>query len=363
MFEEFASVVNLGDYIYKDFFLDDEELEYKKRIGSFHKHIRAMSKQEECFLCHKQFTSFCNSHSVPAFVLRNIAINGEVLTPNSFIQHPALKNKKGVNQAGTFNLICRECDSKIFSDYENPENYNNEPTQKMLAQIALKNNLMYISKRNYEINLFNQLHEEFSLSSDMRDIQNNVKSLDLKDYFESFQTAKKAISLGNCNSYYLCYYNQLDYVVPIAFQSSIALISDFKGQTINDTFNMSASYKIKTINICVFPLDDKSVIFMFIENGDKRYRNFYREFNKLDKEDQLLALTYILFLYSEEVYLSKSIPSDILKNQNLINTCKKTIDVLSPAPNVNALQVVKKNFNLSDRFNIPNLLSEKYKVR
>ena len=120
--------------------------------------------------------------------------------------------------------------------------------------------------------------------------------------------------MNNSNSYYLCYYNQLDYVVPIAFQSSIALISDFKGQTINDIFNMSTSYKIKTINICVFPLVDKSVIFMFIENGDKRYRNFYREFNKLDKEDQLQTLTYILFLYSEEVYLSKSIPSDILKN-------------------------------------------------
>ena len=58
VFEEFASVVNLGDYIYKDFLSYFEELEYKKRICSFHKHIRAMSKQEECFLCHKQCTSF-----------------------------------------------------------------------------------------------------------------------------------------------------------------------------------------------------------------------------------------------------------------------------------------------------------------
>lgn len=52
---------------------------------------------------------------------------------------PILDYDKGVNESGTFRLICRTCDSKIFSDYENPNNYVNKPTSKMLAQIAMKN--------------------------------------------------------------------------------------------------------------------------------------------------------------------------------------------------------------------------------
>ena len=50
---------------------------------------------------------------------------------------------------------------------------------------------------------------------------------------------------------------------------------------------------------------------MFIENGDKRYRSFYKQFNKLPLDEQLAALTFIIFAYSEEVYLSNSIISVI----------------------------------------------------
>lgn len=49
-----------------------------------------------------------------------------------------MDTENGVNKAGTFHLICNDCDSKIFSDYENPDNYSNQPTQKMIAQMALK---------------------------------------------------------------------------------------------------------------------------------------------------------------------------------------------------------------------------------
>ena len=66
-----------------------------------------------------------------------------------------MDTENGVNKAGTFHLICNDCDSKIFSDYENPDNYSNQPTPKMIAQMALKNSLKSISKRLFEIELFN----------------------------------------------------------------------------------------------------------------------------------------------------------------------------------------------------------------
>ena len=43
----------------------------------------------------------------------------------------------GVNKAGTFHIICRDCDSRTFQLYEDPNAYNSKPTDQMLAQIAL----------------------------------------------------------------------------------------------------------------------------------------------------------------------------------------------------------------------------------
>lgn len=362
MFEDYASVFDLGDISPRDKSRLREDIGMKKKIGKFSKEIREITKQETCYYCGNKFTSFCNSHSIPAFVLRNIAENGEVLTLNAFIDNPIFKVDKGVNQAGTFNLICRNCDSKIFSEYENPENYCKVPTQKMLGQIALKNNLMAISKRMFEINLYDKAEKELGLPSELRRVKNETNTLDLNEYIESYKKAKKSIDKNSTSDYYLCYYEKLNYVVPIAFQGAIALIADFNGNIINNIYNMSPEYKVKNINICVFPLQNETAVFMFIESGDKRYRNFYRQFNKLDRDDRLLALTYIMLSYSEEVYFSKQIEKEIFSNEQLQKISRNTSEILSPTPFVDPILVAKEAYDLSKRKLIPNLLLEKYKV-
>lgn len=362
MFEDYASVFDLGDISQRDKSRLREDIGMKKKIGKFSKEIREITKQETCYYCGNKFTSFCNSHSIPAFVLRNIAENGEVLTLNAFIDNPIFKVDKGVNQAGTFNLICRNCDSKIFSEYENPENYCNVPTQKMLGQIALKNNLMAISKRMFEINLYDKAEKELGLPSELRRVKNETNTLDLNEYIESYKKAKKSIDKNSTSDYYLCYYEKLNYVVPIAFQGAIALIADFNGNIINNIYNMSPEYKVKNINICVFPLQNETAVFMFIESGDKRYRNFYRQFNKLDRDDRLLALTYIMLSYSEEVYFSKRIEKEIFSNEQLQKISRNTSEILSSTPFVAPILVAKEAYDLSKRKLIPNLLLEKYKI-
>ena len=99
------------------------DLSYKKRINKLFKKARAESKRETCYYCGKPVSSFCNSHSIPKFCLKNIAVKGKVLTLNSILDNPLMDTQKGVKEAGTFHLICNDCDSKIFSDYENSENY------------------------------------------------------------------------------------------------------------------------------------------------------------------------------------------------------------------------------------------------
>ena len=130
-----------------------------------------------------------------------------VLTLNSLIDLPFIKKETGVGQTGTFQIICRDCDSKVFSDYENPDNYSSMPTQKMLAQIALKNNLKYISKRKQEIGLHTVIESEMDFSSSTFAHDDYIKFLDLKEYMVGYRKAKKCLE-KNESGYYLCYYKK-----------------------------------------------------------------------------------------------------------------------------------------------------------
>lgn len=81
------------------------------------------------------------------------------------------------------------------------------------------------------------------------------------------------------------------------------MVCDFEDDVINDIYNMSPDYHTKEIHIAVFPLEQESIIMLFIDARDKRYRKFYKQLNKLPLEEQLSAINYIIFSYSENVYM------------------------------------------------------------
>lgn len=343
--------------------MSENKAEFNKKISKIVKDSRSAAKSSNCYYCGKPCGGFCNSHSVPAFCLKNIADEGKVLTIGELLDIPIINGKKGVNQAGTFHIICRDCDSKIFSDYENPENYNITPTQKMLAQISLKNSLKFISKRLLENEMYNNMVEQLNLPENINSAKQYVNDLDLIEYTQSFDKAKQTLEKNWNDKYYICFYKKLDYVVPVAFQSSLFLLYDLEDGIINDVYNSSPNYTIKPLNLCVFPLEKETVIFMFIDNGDKRYRKFYRQFNKLPLDEQLSTLTLIMFLYTEDVFFSVKLSETILKNQYLIEASQANPSIISIVPNFNPHEESKKVFSLSKRNNIPNLLSEEYKLR
>ena len=182
------------------------------------------------------------------------------------------------------------------------------------------------------------------------------------EYENSYRKAKKAIEKDSKNDYYVCYYEKLNYVVPIAFQGSIALAIDFEGNIINDIYNPSPKYVLQNIHISILPLKTETIILVYIEDGNNRYRRFYKQFNKLTLEDRLAALTYIIFLYSEDMYFSKSIEKEVKQSQTLCNAGKTSQDLLSPTPFFDPYKILSKTHNLNNRKKIPNLLSEKYKL-
>ena len=141
----------------------------------------------------------------------------------------------GVNKAGTFHIICRDCDSRTFQLYEDPNAYNSKPTDQMLAQIALKDVLLMISKRNQEREQYKLVGEQAEFLKDFADEKIYLGDFDLRDYGEDLEYARSSLDGRKSNRYYLCFYTVLDYVVPYVAQSSVTLISDFEDSIVNNT--------------------------------------------------------------------------------------------------------------------------------
>lgn len=326
---------------------------YKKKTNALLKECRQNSKAEMCYFCNKKCSSFCNSHSIPQFVLRNIANKGLIATPNSIIGIELLDSCKGINDIGTFRLICNECDSKIFSEYECPENYDMIPTQKMMAQISLKNCMLYISKRRVE----NAIYEKMLANKNFSGIAQthlSANELDIRDFEKCYKRAINSITKNDIG-YYMCSYDELNYIAPIAFQGRISLVCDFDGNIVNDIYCFDKNYYTSDLNICIFPLKEKTVVFTFIDNGAKRYRNFYRKLNKMDKENRLAVIQYIMLLYSEDYYVNIDIANKMKKNKAVKRICQTTSNqmiTIFDNPYANLLST----YDLNEYNSIPNYL-------
>ena len=358
----------------KNDFSKDEEIALNRRFTRLLHSAQAEIKDDTCFCCGKPTASFCDSHFVPKFCLENIGIGGRVTGYNAILNLPSMgvamgKQEPGIGEAGTFRIICRDCDNTIFQDYENPENYSGGklPTQKMLAEIAMKDYLKFIYKRKLELELFRR--EEVSNSGDSlfdlyvkkrQAAEVPVKVLDLKAYSSCFERAKKHYQKGT-TGYYLVYYQLLDYVAPVAVQTPIPLSIDIEGGVINNIYNSDPTYNPTDIHVCVFPLKEKTAVIMFIDDGDKTYRKFYKQLRKLSQDEQLGVINYIIFLYCEDYFLAKDI-SNSVDLSKLKEIAALTPVIWSTTPINHASQVSDK-YTLAKWSSIPNLLSEKYKVR
>lgn len=338
--------------------MSNNKIEFSKKMSQLSAESRKSTKTGKCLYCSKEASSYCNSHSVPASFLKNIADNGKLYTHAGLIDLPLLKRDVGVNKAGTFLIICRACDSKIFNDYESKNNYKMAPTQKMLAQIAMKNYLKTISQRAFSIKLHENIGEDtgFDFSK-----TNKINDSDLKENVQGFNRAKKVDAKCIQDEYYLFLYESLDYVVPMAFQHQVALAVDLEGGVVNNLYNYDFKYKIQMVHIVVFPLEDSSIVLMFTDKNDKRYRQFIRQLNRLPSEEKLEVVNYIIFLYSEDFFLSKKVSEDVMSDKILKKLSGKTgHSIIIGGGNI--IDTLKENYELSNLNEIPNLLSAEYKI-
>lgn len=332
-------------------------VENRKKISKFMKESRSAAKRNKCFHCKKEVSSFCNSHSVPAFTLRNIAKNGNLVNLNNFIEIPFQDKQSGLQKTGTFQIICKNCDNTIFADYENPENYDTSqsPSQKMLSQIALKSYLLAINKKFVEMEMF----KKTGLNVDYIMQLMEAEYLDYEEYYDGYKKAKRNLE-KDWSDYFLIYYKKLDYTVPIAFQDKIALINSFDNEIINNIYNFEPNYHAKDLHICVFPLESSTAIIMFVHNKDaSRYRKFYKEFRKMNEEEKLEIINFLIIAYSENFFLSPYLPHDILDNKELNDVAKLSSNAVigtNDTDNVKPMKLLAEKYSYAKAKAIPNFL-------
>lgn len=74
--------------------MKDISEEFFKQYNQIIKEARADSKLEYCLCCNKKVSSFCNSHSLPKFILSNLSEMGMILNSNYFFEAPFIKEAK-----------------------------------------------------------------------------------------------------------------------------------------------------------------------------------------------------------------------------------------------------------------------------
>lgn len=334
----------------------EKEILKRREFNQVFSQARKNTKQDVCYYCGEKCTSFCNSHSIPQFALNKIADAGMVF---SFLEKSVnpLGNKIGVKKTGTFQLICQRCNNTIFSNYEDPKGYFNTPSKIMLSQIATKNYLHLLWK-TIVVNEVYKLDTKHGYSCvDEEKLFWGKK--DLNTYSKEYLFAKHSLVKEDA-SYYVCFYQKLDYTIPYAAQAAITLVGDLEDNLINDVYNSDPNYETSHIHIMALPLEDTSVVLAFIKDGDKKYKTFYKQLRKLPLNEQLATINYILFSSTENIFMNPTVAEKFMNDESLLDVCRKTCDYVATPFYIDPIGQAIKEFSLSQRNSIPNFLNQEF---
>lgn len=333
-------------------------IELRKRLASIDKEARANAKHPCCLLCGKKVDSFCNSHTIPQMCLSRIATKGKLNSIFSFSDCSVFDPQSGVNNSGTFFLICNDCDNKYFKKYENPQSYISDPGDDsvLLNQIALKNILKVIYKHEIEIEKYKialrQADPNNPFINLLLDQQIAMREIDLQECYSAFDKCKENITSGT-SWLYTVISEKLDYVTPIAFQGMIAITTGFDSEVINNKFTDDTSYHLEYLHLAVLPIQNQTVVLLFMDKANKRHDKFIRRLQKQPKTKKVQLINYLLFLYCEDYYFSEQLSPKIIGD--LKEKAKSYEDTLSTNPTVSLKQAIE-DYDLRNAWKTQNVL-------
>lgn len=309
--------------------MNKSKIKAKQEISKLYKYVEQLSKPTHCLLCGRRSSSFCNSHVVPQFILKEITEMGMVYYGQSLNKESDfIATKTGVKNAFTFRLICRECDKKQFANYETPEviagfdDFSYERKKLTLIEMAIKAHLAHISTKLKVHNLEVAVYPDMLATMDMLGVP-TAYQLDIAehcDYLHSLSKFRKSSTFP----FEILFSKLLNYQTNIAAQTLISYIYDLNGCRLYDPKDFSTAVVTRYFYLIVFPYKGKTRVLFYIEKKNKfLVQKIIDQFNSLTEEEKIHFIFMSLIIYDEQFYISPKLHEVILKDKKLIKLYRK----------------------------------------
>ncbi|MBQ7351246.1 MAG: hypothetical protein IJW59_00040 [Clostridia bacterium] len=312
-------------------FAKNRKIRQRKEYSKLSKAVEHLSKPSYCLLCNKKIESCCNSHIVPQFILKELSINGKISYGQSLFKgnHDIIETTKGINNAFTFKLICRECDNQKFKTYEdvnnlvNFDNLSKGIQKNVLCEMAIKTHLAHI---NMKLSIFN--HNYLTLTGVFYLLKNcgltTAYEIDIKEHIQYIKDTKGYLK-ANKFPYEILFNKLLDYKTGIATQTIISYVCDLRGNKIYDPLDFSENNHAKYIYLMILPYKNKTRILFYIEKKNINYvKEVIDDFNRLTEEEKVHFIFTSLIMYDEQFYINPTLKEKMRKDRRLINLYTKT---------------------------------------
>ena len=294
---------------------------------------RKNAKTGCCFVCNKKISTTAKSHNVPQFILREINENGYV-SKNFFLNkdiNSIFGKNVGIQRASTFRILCDECEHELFKYYESKEKMNalmNSLNQKVLPQgeeiklasiylkcVLREIHVKMVADKQITAKILDQQVESGRLSGHN---STEIYELNIKDYEIGMRESLNTIFNKTRDKFYVYYHKVLPYQVRLAAQAVICVRKDFLGNMVNDTTELSNEIRMDDICVVVFPFDKKTNIIIFgLKSGKNRYKEMFKQLNNMTESDKLKAIQSLIFSYTEEIYISPSLYSQMEEDESI----------------------------------------------
>lgn len=308
-------------------------IEEKKKISQAFKEVENGAKTEKCLMCNKKLTTHCNSHIVPQFVLKEIAENGKISYGATFFTslNDIFETTKGVNNAFTFKMICKECDNKRFAKYENPDvvlNYEKLSIQEqleVLSEMAIKNHLAHIWMKRNEIarhKVFFGIESQIIKSAGIK----TAYDIDIEEHFKQIKRIRQ-FDKRTSFPYKVLFNELLDFKSGIATQTLFSYTYDLRGNKIFNRFDFRKENNAAFFYLTIFPLKNKTRIIFYIQKSEEQYaKSIVEDFYNLSFEDKLNFIFISLTSLDEQFYVTPSLADKMKKDKKFIKLYTKTDD-------------------------------------
>ena len=179
----------------------------------------------------------------------------------------------------------------------------------------------------------------------------SAEELDVYEHFDYLYKLSKNNKKTNF-PFELIYSKTLDYKIQLATQSLVSYVFDLNGTQRYNPLDFKTSIISRYFYIDIFPYQNKTYIFFFIEKSNKPFvKDIIEQFNKLSDSDKLQFLFISLIIHSEYLFINPSFKELLLKDKKLKGLYSSTDN----SKNFDAFREIKNFKNYTNYFSNKNI--------